>query len=276
MNDDKQRAIIDWEGAGYFGFPFEAMHSDFLLANLPDDYGSWLVAFEHATNGDFGLVPNLLEIYDRSSDYIIEHLCSTLLGDAGVSSCFSNIANRITKEFVITRRYELIIDYCNALFSRGRLGDIPLILSAYESHSSIDEMGIIPCYISELLEYPVGQLTDPANFSSPVEYHNAVISRQQELIASFGNEDVLIFGGKTFAVVSYAHMLLDRFQHPHVQSFWRRKFEACTGVNCSSFYDNGIFQPLSATAIVEDFLNSQEAKKYEDGFRYFFGHRIPG
>ena len=37
----------------------------------------------------------------------------------------------------------------------------------------------------------------------------------------------------------------------------------------------GKLQPLSAAAIVEEFLESRESEKYEDGVRYFFGHRIP-
>lgn len=128
--------------------------------------------------------------------------------------------------------------------------------------------------IKTLLEYPVGDLTDPSNYASEAEYHNAVLERYQHLVDEFGDDQVLIFGGKRFGVVSFAKMLLDRFKQPHVQTFWRRKFEASTGINCTDFYRNGSFQPLAATAIVEDFLESSEATRYEDGVRYFFGYRI--
>ena len=37
----------------------------------------------------------------------------------------------------------------------------------------------------------------------------------------------------------------------------------------------GVIQPLATAAILEEFLESPEAAKYEDGVRYFFGHRIP-
>ena len=36
----------------------------------------------------------------------------------------------------------------------------------------------------------------------------------------------------------------------------RHKFEAFTGVNCSSFYENETLKPLAASAIIEEFLGS--------------------
>ena len=56
----------------------------------------------------------------------------------------------------------------------------------------------------------------------------------------------------------------------------RMLFEAATGIDCRTFYDpNGTLKPLSAAAIVEEFLQSGEAAKYVPGQRYFFGHVIP-
>ena len=235
MNSDLSAAIIDWEAAGYYGFPQEAAQKRVSLSRFPESYRRWIVVFQQATQGEFELLPSLIEEYKQSSqDYIIEHLCATLLGDAGTSFCLKQITDNIIEEK--TRRYELIIDFCDALFERGRLADIPLMLAAYEKYSSIDEVGIIPCFISELLEYPVGDLTDPSNYASVTEYHNAVLGRQRKLVDYFGDDQVLIFGGKRFGVVPFAEMLIERFHHPHVQTFWRRKFEASTGINCTDFY----------------------------------------
>jgi hypothetical protein len=52
-------------------------------------------------------------------------------------------------------------------------------------------------------------------------------------------------------------------------------FEAATGIDCSSFFDDGEFQPLAATAIVEEFLESGDPERFEPGVRYFFRNRIP-
>jgi hypothetical protein len=60
-----------------------------------------------------------------------------------------------------------------------------------------------------------------------------------------------------------------------MQPFYRRRFEASTGIDCSGFYKDRNFQPLTAAAILEDFLESPEVARYEEGVRYFFGHRIP-
>lgn len=274
MNSDLSAPIIDWEAAGYFGWPQEAVQNRDSLSQFPESYRRWLVVFQQATQGEFERLPSLIEEYKQSSqDYIFGYHCAALLGDAGTSFCFKKITENIIAEK--TGRYELIIDFCGVLFERGRLADIPLMLAAYEKHSSIDEVGIIPCLISEILEYPVGDLTDPLNYTSEAEYHDAVLERYQNLVGELGDDQVLIFGGKPFGVVPFAEMLLDRFQHPHVQTFWRRKFEASTGINCTDFYRDQSFQPLAATAIVEDFLESPEAARYEDGVRYFFGHCIP-
>ena len=51
--------------------------------------------------------------------------------------------------------------------------------------------------------------------------------------------------------------------------------EASTGIDCSGFYQEEKPQPLTAAAIIEDFLESSESQHYEKGVRYFFGHRIP-
>ncbi len=55
----------------------------------------------------------------------------------------------------------------------------------------------------------------------------------------------------------------------------REKFEASTGINCSGFYNNKQFQPLAATAVLEEFLESVDPQKYREGMRYFFGHPVP-
>ncbi|NJK31974.1 MAG: hypothetical protein HC927_05885 [Deltaproteobacteria bacterium] len=57
--------------------------------------------------------------------------------------------------------------------------------------------------------------------------------------------------------------------------FFRRRFEASTGIDCSEFYSDGEFFPLVAAARLEAWIDSPEADRYEPGVRYFFGHRIP-
>ncbi|MEZ4271726.1 MAG: hypothetical protein R3C68_09935 [Myxococcota bacterium] len=56
---------------------------------------------------------------------------------------------------------------------------------------------------------------------------------------------------------------------------YRHKFEVATGIDCSEMFYERMPQPLVAAKIVEEFLESPDVDKYEDGVRYFFGHRIP-
>ncbi|QRK11042.1 hypothetical protein JQX13_13790 [Archangium violaceum] len=112
-----------------------------------------------------------------------------------------------------------------------------------------------------------------------IAYEDRVLERYEELKRKFGTDQVILLHGERFSVVSVARRLLrslngsdfERAKRP----FYRRRFEASTGIDCSPFYKDGEFQPLTAAAILEDFLESPEAARYEEGVRYFFGHRIP-
>ena len=95
------------------------------------------------------------------------------------------------------------------------------------------------------------------------------------LVNNLGGADTLVFQGEQFGVIKFTRFLLDRIRRPYFRSVLRHKFEALTGVDCTAFYKNGIFQPLSAAAVIEEFLDSPAAGAYEPGVRYFFGHRIP-
>ena len=276
MDNDFFDRGINWKGSGYFGGPNvspETPPTPSPLADRPDL--QWTAAFQRATQGDFQLLPSLIESYKQSEDETIQHLCSTLLGDAGPGACFPVIIQEIERELKETTRYEVTLDWCDALFARGRLADLPLMLAAYENLAYLSDAYIIPVRISELLEYPVGRLVNPRNFASTTAYREAAIGRYEQVVQELGDEQVLVFGGKHFGVVPFARMFLDRVRNPHVPSYWRRKFEASTGINCTAFYLDEAFQPLTAAAVIEEFLDSPEAAKYHDGVRYFFGHRIP-
>ena len=60
-----------------------------------------------------------------------------------------------------------------------------------------------------------------------------------------------------------------------MQPYLRQRFEASTGINCSDFYKQGDFQPLTAAARLEAWLESGAPDRFEPGERYFFGHKIP-
>jgi hypothetical protein len=193
------------------------------------------------------------------------------LGDAGTSGCFE----AIIRELIATSSTELTINFCDALATRGKLADVPLILESYEYVATIEDAAVIPSHLSNLLEPEVGAIADPSQLPSVDEYHAIVMERYQELATSFGTDQLSVLRGAEFGVVPLARQILDRARRPYFPSDLSRRFSTSTGIDSAQFYKNKEFQPLSTAAVVEAFLDSPEAAKYEDGVRYFFGHRIP-
>ncbi len=95
------------------------------------------------------------------------------------------------------------------------------------------------------------------------------MNRYQALVEKFGDDQLLVLRGEKFGVVSLAKQILDRACRPFFRNDLSRRFLASTGINGAQFYKNGVFQPLTTVAIVEEFLESTEAERYEDGVRYF-------
>ncbi len=90
-----------------------------------------------------------------------------------------------------------------------------------------------------------------------------------------------ILGGAPFSVVGLAKRMLAHAKAGEDSSrtnFERMLFEANTGISCREFFTNDEevqFRPLAASAILEDFLADPWRDHFEDGVRYFFGHRVP-
>lgn len=268
---DYAPGILDWEAGGYFGIAEPPGERDL---DRPEHL--WAEAFLQARQGRFDLMPRLLELYRQTRNFEFEDLCITLLGDAGTPECFDSMIQSLLSEIDQTTEFELTLDFCSALYARGKLADVPLILSAFEPIEYVKDAAVIPCQISELLEFPVGKLTDLGNFSYLSEYREAVLARCGELMSRFGTDQVYVFGGERFSVVSFAKQYLKALEKPQVTSVWRHKFEASTGADCSNFYRDGQLQREAAKSALKAFLNNPDRWDFSEGARYFFGHRLPG
>jgi hypothetical protein len=95
------------------------------------------------------------------------------------------------------------------------------------------------------------------------------------LVEELGSDKSLVFRGEPYSVGRLARYILDAVKEPFFCSSLRRSFEGATGIDCSSWYQDGKLRPLAATAVLEGFLESPEAEKYDEGVRYFWGRRIP-
>ncbi len=216
-------------------------------------------------------MPSVIPLCLQTEDPVLGQLASYLLGDAGTFSCFQTII----EELCAAENPGIILDFCRALHFRGMLSDVPIILQAYERISMFNDADIIPVWLSNLLEPEDDVLSEPEKFDDVKDYSAAVMDRYRQLSNDFGTDQVLVFREGRFGVVGQAKYILRRVGEPFVRGELRHRFEASTGVNCSSFYKKGVIQPLAAAALLEEFLESPEAEKYEEGVRYFFGHRIP-
>ncbi|MFQ5650081.1 MAG: hypothetical protein ACE5IY_09075 [bacterium] len=273
MNNDVNYEIssIDWNGRGYCGFPEPPSDFRSRFGTPTEVWHSWLTALFRAKCGSFDLLGEFPQVYKKIEHPILQELFATLLGDASPNSCFQAVID----ELETTSSTELSMDFCDVLQSRGRLADVPILLKVYQKIAFVEDADIIPSYLSRLLEPKVDRLSNPSCFASFNDYCDEVMGFYNRLVDRFGTENILIFVGEQFSVNCLAKRILDEVRNPYFQSFLRRKFEASTGVDCTNFYKAGVLQPLTAAAIVEEFLESPDAQKYEHGVRYFWGHRIP-
>lgn len=265
--------IIDRLGKGYTFAPPPPPGRDFPRDPRSDPWLAFLIALDRAKQGHFDYVPRIVDLYDPEGDYILNYQCIGFVGDAGPDACFDALIRRLPRASSPDDP-ESLFDYCYALMLRGRLADVPLLLRVYQQYASEDGAYILSYYISFLLERDLTELPDPAE-ATLADYSDAVITLQRKLAEEFGSEDVLVLKGRRFGVVRTAETILEALQRPYFPPDLRKKFEASTGINCSGFFKDGTIQPLTAAAIVEDFLESPDAQRFEDGVRYFFGHRIP-
>jgi hypothetical protein len=271
MDSDFQMNGIDWTGKGYFGVPPPPPSAKLPADLTRDPWLLWTVACHRARQGDFALLPSLVPLCKRAEDPVLAQSASYLLGDAGTAACFPLMAQEMESAgFVGT-----VLEYCRAIHFRGKLADVPRILRAYERIAGDSDADIVPVWLSNLLEPEDGVLSESIQFEELEDYLDAVRARYEQVTEELGTDQVFVYRGAIFGVQRMARYILQRVRRPFVRGELRHRFEAATGIDCRAFYKGGDVQPLAAAALIEEFLESPDAAKYQDGVRYFFGHRIP-
>lgn len=239
---------------------------------MSDPWHSLAVLIARSKAGQFDQASTLLDICLSTDDGLLAATCADHIGDAGPLECLDRIAERLRT----TEDPETALNLCSALHMGGRLADIPIMLDCYERFDSVSDAEIVPIWISDLIGKDDNEaLFDPPHHEDTASLLSAIRGRYDEMCDEFGVGTVFVFRAARFGVETLARYLLHRFQEPFVRSYLRQKFEASTGIDCTGFYRREEFRPLSASALVEDFLESGASADYQDGLRYFFGHRIP-
>jgi len=265
----------NWKGLGYF---VPATLSDDPDLKKEESASLWLESQEilaQAKVGNFGRVERLLDIHAETKSFLLRWACAQILGDVGTPSCFK----RMMRELNGALDPDMAGNFCHAFEAWGGLSAVPAILQSYDRYFGFQKMDALPLLLSTIIEPQWGALTERPAEDEVVAYEERVMAQYEALKQKFGTDQVILLHGERFGVVSLARRMRrslgDGDFEGAMQPFYRRRFEASTGIDCSSFYKDRNFQPLTAAAILEDFLESPEAARYEEGVRYFFGHRIP-
>lgn len=235
--------------------------------------------FTAARRGQFSVLDDLPRLYPQLQDPAARLFARNLLGDAGTDAQLEAV-----EAFILDSPLDItnVCELCHSLGLWGRLSAVEAILTAYDRNFPGQCVESIPGYLTTMLEpefgpaanYPRDDSLDAFN-AYEIEVRSLLQTRLQEL---GGPKAYASFGG-AFSVGHIAERMLQSIgSTPHeimMRPFLRQRFEASTGIDCTDFYHDTDFQPLTAAAKLEAWLSSQEPARFALGERYFFGYRIP-
>lgn len=266
---------LDWKSRGYFVSPTPIDDPDRARDAHAASWARLEVLVEQAKRGDFSGVPEVLDLA-QDGDVHLRFVCCRALGDFGTGACFARMIREMHEEVDPDKS----LDYVHAFHERGLLSDIPRLVDEYDKFHGCEAAAVIPLFLSDLLEPEWGPIAERPGEDDLDDWEEMVLREHQTLAQRVGERDLPVRHGEVFSVPRLARRMLERLAIDdetavfHYKS--RRLFEANTGIDCTEFYKERRFQPLRAAVILERFLASPEAQRYEDGGRYFFGRRVPG
>ena len=234
---------------------------------------------QRAKNGDFSALPVLIECLREADSWVLAQACAELMGDAGSSSFLREVERQfhadLFEEDVLVFQTKLASTFALS----GLLWTVPVMLEVYERTADEDDAIIIPLLLSQVLEPQFSKFSSRDLNVTLSDYRKVVLEKYNGLLKQFKSENTPLYGGHLFSVKSLALRLKNRLHGSVIHDVYvaqdRHRFEAATGIDCREVFQEGSVKVLAATAIVEEFLESRESEKYDDGVRYFFGHRIP-
>lgn len=290
---------FDWRFNGLYWDappPFDLL-SDRALA----DPSPWVVVasvVERAKRGDHSEAKRLCEFFEREEPVALDRISLLVFGDIAPSGELPLLEEALRSPVVSTR-----VHAAEAAALTGSLTLVPEMLRAWETASRLGEHESVGFALSELLEPEGGPIAESVGSydlppsdepvtpaaaearafmdnlykdADPPELPGHVRAALARHTAAFA-EGTRLWRGAPYDVRAIARELLDiaRENRTHVIYDLRHRFEAFTGVDCRPMLYALRLQPLAIAAIVETFLQSSEAAKFEPGKGYFWGHRIP-
>ncbi len=257
------------DARGYFAFPLGP--ADAGLAGL----AQWQVYAEQlaaAKRGRFDALPALLEHYDHDADWVRRGAYVQLLGDAGPDALLERVHGELLSEVPL----DYVYDFGEMLALWGRLDVVPTLLEIYRANYDFDDGRFIPPRVIRLLVDEPDALEDPP-YDASAEDADAFVAAASELHGQLREqlgERAFVFRGRLLDVEWVARRSLADLGEGRFDSAMRHKFEAMTGIDCSSFYAKRKLDPLAAAVVLEDFLANPARARFVAGRRYFFAHPV--
>ena len=274
--DFPQHGAFRWKALGYhFQIPSTIHLMDQGGVEASDPWVAFLAVFEQLTNGDFSNTHRVVDCMDTTDDWVLLRAAAEVLGDAGSVGCLKAVLDRFQSE----TNPDIEIEVCRSLWCSHFLWTVPLMMEMYLNAQNRRESAIIPIQLNKLLSsmnIPYPEEAGPGD----EDWRHSIQQRYDELRTRCGNDVIPVFNGELYSVRQIAIDFLNGVKSEdgilEVDFFsYRHKIEAATGIDCRPMFHEDRPQPLATAAILETFLDSLEADKYEPGVRYFFGHRIP-
>lgn len=256
-----------WNGAGYF-FPTEQ------LSSCSPQWQRWGAILESAKQGDFAPTEQLLDLLLERSDHVLSKACSLLLGDAGnaraIDALIAYSKRRIEERFPLAIDDGLLVS--DALAIDGRARSVSPILELFWWNSSAKDATLFALHLSKMLEPDWEKIFRRPEEDDFPAYRSMVLERLAAIELSEDQHALLgqRVGVRDIAKLALHHLGNEDFDQ-FAQELLRRRFEASTGIDCTHFFRDGRFQPLTAAVTLQEFLASDESKRFVDGKKYFFG-----
>lgn len=225
--------------------------------------------------------------FDRHGDGFF---FSSLFSHAAPASSMQ-LLERVYSPEVLAKYPERLRQYCEFLCASMMPRALDTVLTWYPTTQDESVRVEVPWDLSNIWEdepgviYEGPQLVPDPQYQPPFEQnyldYDGYIRAVPAVAAKVDPAARYVLGGEPFSVVALAKRMLAHARSGEDSgrtSFERMVFEANTGISCRDFFtDDDVpkFRPLSAMAIIEDFLDDPWSRHFVDGQRYFFGHPIP-
>lgn len=235
-------------------------------------------------SGQFSRIGELIPLLVEMDDYLLWQAGADLCGIAGSWLQVSDFV----KDFLRTMPQDSPTNVPALVLGLScNIHAVESLIALHERTKDVESLYQIEGELSLILEKEESFLwfgarpkDDDDNELDRRGYYSIVNAVRAENMSALASEHTPIFEGEVFDVIVLAHRLIKRLNAIPIPKERvdreRLIFEGNTGVDCTSFYDDGgRLNPLAAVAVVETFLDSEEASKFVPGQRYFFGHPVP-